>query len=442
MARAKDKIQKKRFLKKQKRKKKSRKNEGGKRHQTNNAKLSRILSDPAVLDEYIHRIKLLLIRYPDFRNLRFEKNAHLENLIKPFNTSRADMELTGLFKLLVTPEFVTKCDGILRNCLSSKNFLSEPEVDDLKTALFFLEAHRKLRVNPDGNPLWHAVLLATLADMRIAESSKNVIEPGIVYLSEKPIKETIHPVDITQEFLSDISEQNRNIITEAFQALQKADFILHFSPSVILSGILAVHCTDDISEAEAIRRLKTSYQKEFKNTFKEELVELLDLAMDSPVDYYEQAFRKILLGVSLFSVRENPVIFAIYHYSVMHYKNNIAPDEQPWISSIIKSGGSAGSIFDYAKFLFDRQWKSHAITVFEAALSVDPRFAAAELGLGLALWKQGSGREARLHWRRAANFFTQEAMISLCMELLELPLDAELPEHAESALINADDKNH
>jgi hypothetical protein len=131
------------------------------------------------------------------------------------------------------------------------------------------------------------------------------------------------------------------------------------------------------------------------------------------------------------------VLFSIYFISIRDFYRYLDPEDQPFAEAIVSAPDNPDPMVSYALSLLARGSVERALKVFDAVSVLVPGHAFSEFGAGMALWRNGSFREARLRWSRAVRSAvsgTDETLKNLCERLAEWEDDQALPPEADALL--------
>lgn len=364
------------------------------------------LSNPAKLAGIMHHFEDILRKNAHFSNVRFDPEVMLERLDEISETNAENLNklndpgdqrreiLKHLLPGFLSKGYLDNLDSTLLRFVSKK--LSPADLKAISAASFFLELHRRNPGKVEENPLWD-ILFAVSYDEAIAKQERSISTSS----SQGDRLGIPLVLDLIHE--EELSDESRELIAEAVVFIDEGIVDLGFSLETILQG-LRVYQKSAGKEApeHTIRVLHEIFRKEIRLRELEDLDWGLELMAQQSQDDIRRAYQTVSRAIALPPIEHNPAVFGIYYKSVAQFYRFIKSDERDLATRILSAPDDIVPVLDYARWLLNQESPRRALKAFEAALEIDPESAWGEFGAAVALWRDGSFREARWRFARSA----------------------------------------
>lgn len=376
------------------------------------------------------------IRYePELASLRFPLVKLMEALDQLAETASEELEsipdlldrrMTILNRTLppfLTPAFEQYIEDVLMKRLGQVK--KSPEKFRAACAgLYFLEIHKRQRDNPGGNPLWNFMFEISY-DEAIAAAQQSVTPSTS---DDSMVKDS----DFSTLIPNDLSEDSIKTLKDALKLIESGAVELLFSIDSILLGLHELALDQDVSIERIVQKLRGSFEKEIGIRQGNDLVTSLEQTVESLSGSDQYNHEIMLKAVRLLPPKENPVIFSAYFNNVIHYRRYLDSETAELVKKIMENPNEAEPLLDLGRFYLKDDRIISALNVFIATSILFPADEMARFGAGIACHLEGSFREARLHWNRAARLWSgylpdHHPTLTMISELTDLDDDADLP---------------
>ncbi|MGB3975908.1 MAG: hypothetical protein WBM02_02920 [bacterium] len=383
------------------------------------------------------------IRYePELASLRFPHAKLMEALDQLAETSSDELEsIPDLLNRRMTilnrtlPPFLTPAfEQFIEDKLMERLSLVKKSPEKFRAAcagLYFLEIHRRQRDNPGGNPLWNFMFEISYDEAMAAAHKADKDTPS----SSDSSGPTIAGSDFSTLIPDDLSQDSTETQKDALKLIESGAVELLFSLDSILLGLHELALNKDTAIEQIVQKLRESFKKEIGFRQGNDLAESLEQALESLSGKDKDNHEIVLKAIKLLPPRENPVVFAAYVNNVKHYQRHLDPKTTELVKIIMQKPDEAEAILDLGRYYLTCDEITRALNVFIAASTLFPAEEMARFGAGIACRLDGSFREARLHWNRAARLWSgylpdHHPIFAIINELVELDDDADLPTKA------------
>ncbi len=408
--------------------------------------LRRDFSDPKKLERATDLLAESMRHEPELARLQFPAEKLLDALddvaeqysdqleAMPDILDRRIFILNNAIKPFLTRKYLNRIESAFMKHLENVK-TSPKDFRAVGAGLFFLEIHKHQSDSPGDNPLWN-IIFDISYDVAMGTAG-GTIKPGADKHAQTGQLETARDkaLNISSIPEGELSDDSIATLKEALHLIDSNTVDFGLSIDLIVLGLRKMVSQVGETPEKRAREIQKAFAVEFGARQLNILASHLEYAIDTFTGAKKRNFQMVYKALKLLAPQDNPVVFAIYYKSVTECIRFIDKDEGPLLDGIISEPFSVQPILALGRYLLTQDASNRALNAFMAAIKADPSEELARLGAGIACKLDGSVREARLHWDRAARLYggylpPHHPVVKMMTDLIELDDDSELPQKA------------